>query len=62
MFHCPNCDTYFNADRLQELPSGLPIHRCGHVPQRLSQAQTTQLTNLATRRDRLFIERIFQCY
>jgi hypothetical protein len=60
MYHCNHCDTYFQADRLNQLPSGLPVHRCGHVPNKLPQTEASPFLALVDRHDRRTLERLFK--
>jgi hypothetical protein len=40
MFHCINCDSHTSADLLVLLPGGLRVHRCGHIPHRLTKGES----------------------
>ncbi|MBC7879860.1 MAG: hypothetical protein H7Y37_00860 [Anaerolineae bacterium] len=59
MYHCHHCDTYFQADLLNQLPSGLPVHRCGHVPKKLTQTEASPFLALVVSHGRRTLERLF---
>jgi hypothetical protein len=46
MFHCTNCDAYFQVDFLATLPGGLRVHRCGQIPQRLTRGESKGFADL----------------
>jgi hypothetical protein len=60
MYHCHHCDSYFNTDRLNQLPSGLSVHRCGHVPNKLNLSEALPFVALVDRHDRRTLDRLFK--
>lgn len=58
--YCPHCDRYFGDDRLVVLTTGEQGHRCGAIPERLSEDESLKLAALEDLYNRRTLEHLYQ--